>query len=269
MSDASTPAEPLVHFETTRDSVAVVTLNRPEVHNAFNPDVIDMLSDIFEDLRVAEGVRAVLIAGAGKSFSAGADLAWMRAAADWTPKENRADAGDLAKMLAKLRALPQPTIALVHGPAVAGGMGLVAACDIALATKDAVFGLSEVRLGLIPAVISPYVIEAIGPRAARRYFLTGERFGADEAYRLGLVHAVVEDRQALSNLSEKIVSAILDGAPEAIFEAKKLIDHVVHKPIADVRDETSRLIAERRASDEAKEGLSAFLEKRKPSWAKG
>ncbi|NWH08533.1 MAG: enoyl-CoA hydratase/isomerase family protein [Alphaproteobacteria bacterium] len=258
-----------VLLDTTREGVAVITLNRPELHNAFNPDVIEMLSDIFEDLRGADGVRVVMIAGEGKSFSAGADLTWMRAAADYTRADNREDAGALADMLRRLNTLPQPTIALVHGPAIAGGMGIVSACDIAIATRQALFGLSEVRLGIIPAVISPYVLEAIGPRAARRYFLTGERFDAEEAFRLGLVHAVVEDRNAMAAEAEKIVAAILDGAPGAIREAKELIEYVSFSPIEDVMDETARMIADRRSTSEAKEGLSAFLEKRKPSWAKG
>jgi methylglutaconyl-CoA hydratase len=263
------PEGELVRLDTTREGVAVVTLNRPELHNAFNPDVIEQLTDHFEDLRVADGVRVVLIEGAGKSFSAGADLAWMRAAADWTAKDNREDAGGLAEMLGKLRALPQPVIALVHGPAIAGGMGLVAASDIAIATRQAQFGLSEVRLGLIPAVISPFVVEAIGPRQARRYFLTGERFGADEALRLGLVHVVVEDKPALAQEAERIVTAILDAAPGAVNAAKRLLELVTYQPPESVANETSRLIADRRATDEAKEGLSAFLEKRKPKWAVG
>lgn len=258
-----------VLLDTTRDGLAVITLNRPEVHNAFNPDVIAALSDIFEDLRGADGVRAVMLAAEGRSFSAGADLTWMRAAADYSFADNREDAQALADMLEALRMLPQPTLALVHGPALAGGMGLVAACDIALATPEAMFGLTEVRLGLVPAVISPYVIEAIGPRAARRYILTGERFGAEEALRLGLVHAVLSDRNALSQAAEGIVAAILDGAPGAIRAAKELIDLVAFTALEDVKDDTARLIAERRATDEAKEGLSAFLAKRKPNWARG
>lgn len=259
----------LVNLDVTREGVAVVTLNRPEMHNAFNPEVIEKLIEIFEDLRKADGMRAVMIEGAGKSFSAGADLAWMRAAADYTEKDNREDAGGLAEMLGLMRALPQPTIALVHGPAIAGGMGLVAAADIAIATKQAVFGLSEVKLGLIPAVISPFVTEAIGAHQARRFFLTGERFGADEALRLGLVHIVVEDKTALAQEAERIVTAILDAAPGAIAAAKKLIDLVTYTQPPKLAKETSRLIAEQRATDEAKEGLSAFLAKRKPNWAKG
>lgn len=260
-------SEPVL-LDTTRSGLAVVRLNRPEVHNAFNPEVIDALSEVFEDLRTADGVRCVLLEGEGPSFSAGADLAWMRAAADYTEAENRTDAAALAAMLAHLRALPQPTIALVHGPAVAGGCGIVAACDVAIAVRTAFFGLSEVRLGLIPAVISPYVIEAIGARAARRFFLTGERFDAAEALRLGLVHAVVEDRQALAETAERIVGAVFQGAPGAISAAKQLIDDVAGAPIdAALRAETARRIAHQRATPEAKEGTTAFLEKRRPDWA--
>lgn len=260
-------SDELVRLDLTREGVAVVTLNRPEMHNAFNPDLIERLGEIFGDIETSDGVRVVLIEGAGKSFSAGADLAWMRAAADYTEADNREDAGGLAEVFFRMRQMPQPTIAVVHGPAIAGGMGLVAAADIAIASENAVFGLSEVRLGIIPSVISPYVVEAIGARAARRYFLTGERFGADEAFRLGLLHAVVKDRAALASLSESLVDAVLQGAKGAIGEAKALIDLVAHRDVADVVDETARRIAARRATAEAKEGLSSFLEKRKPSWA--
>lgn len=260
--------EDTVLLNTTRAGVAVVTLNRPKVHNAFNPDVINRLKDIFETLRGADGVRVVLLEGAGPSFSAGADLAWMRAAADYSPSDNRSDAGDMAGMLHMLQTLPQATIALVHGAAMAGGCGLLSACDIAIATKSASFALSEVRLGIIPAVISPYVIRAIGPRAASRYFLTAERFDAATAQALGLVHMVVEDNDGLAREAEKIVQQLFTCAPGAIDAAKDLIRSVEGRPIdSHMMADTSRRIAERRASDEAKEGLSAFLEKRKPKWA--
>lgn len=260
--------EDTVLLNTTRAGVAVVTLNRPKVHNAFNPDVINRLKDIFQSLRGADGVRVVLLEGAGPSFSAGADLAWMRAAADYTSSDNRADAGDMAGMLHMLQTLPQATIALVHGAAMAGGCGLLSACDMAIATKSASFALSEVRLGIIPAVISPYVIRAIGPRAASRYFLTAERFDAATAQALGLVHMVVEDNDGLAREAEKIVQQLFTCAPGAIDAAKDLIRSVEGRPIdSHMMADTSRRIAERRASDEAKEGLSAFLEKRKPKWA--
>jgi methylglutaconyl-CoA hydratase len=261
-------AEDVVLLNTTRAGVAVVTLNRPKVHNAFNPQVIERLSDTFESLRGADGVRVVLVEGAGPSFSAGADLAWMRAAADYTTHDNREDAGGMGEMLRRLSTLPQVTIALVHGAAMAGGCGIVSACDIAIATKNASFALSEVRLGIIPAVISPYVIRAIGPRAAHRYFLTAERFDAATAQALGLIHVVVEDSNGLAQEAERLVQQVFTCAPGAIDAAKELIAAVAGRPIdgALIAD-TARRIAERRASDEAKEGLSAFLEKRKPKWA--
>jgi methylglutaconyl-CoA hydratase len=261
-------AEDVVLLNTTRAGVAVVTLNRPKVHNAFNPDVIEKLSDTFETLRTADGVRVVLVEGAGPSFSAGADLAWMRAAADYTTHDNREDAGGMGEMLRRLSTLPQVTIALVHGAAMAGGCGILSACDMAIATKGASFALSEVRLGLIPAVISPYVIRAIGPRAAHRYFLTAERFDAATAHALGLIHTVVEDNNALAQEAERLVQQVFTCAPGAINAAKELIAAVAGRPIdSHLIADTSRRIAERRASDEAKEGLSAFLEKRKPKWA--
>ena len=262
-------AEEMVLLNTTRDGVAVITLNRPRVHNALNPDVIARLSAICEDLRHdSDRIRAVLIEGAGPSFSAGADLAWMRAAADYSASDNREDAGGMAEMLRRLSTLPQVTIALVHGAAMAGGCGIVSACDIAVATKTASFALSEVRLGIIPAVISPYVIGAIGRRAAHRYFLTAERFDAAEAKTLGLVHIVVEDQPALAQESERLVQQVFTCAPGAVAAAKDLIAAVAGKAIdSHLIADTARRIAERRASDEAKEGLAAFLEKRKPKWA--
>ncbi len=269
MPDDNSPDDPVL-LNVTPEGVAVVTLNRPKVHNAFNPEVIQQLYDVWDDLEDQDGVRVVLIDGAGPSFSAGADLAWMRRAADFGASENREDARGLADMLAKLRSLPQPTVALVHGAAIAGGMGLVAACDIAIASADAVFGLSEVRLGIIPAVISPYVIEAIGPRAARRYMLTGERFGAAEAHRLGLVHVLVPDQAGMSSEAERITAALLAGAPGAIRQAKDLLAAVTYMPLdRELIDDTARRIADARATDEAKEGLASFLEKRKPRWAPG
>lgn len=260
--------EDTVLLNTTRAGVAVVTLNRPKVHNALNPDVIQRLIDIFETLKGADGVRVVMIEGAGPSFSAGADLAWMRAAADYSATDNREDAGDMAGMLHMLHTLPQATIALVHGAAMAGGCGILSACDMAIATKSASFALSEVRLGIIPAVISPYVIRAIGPRAAHRYFLTAERFDATTAHALGLIHIVVEDNNGLAQEAERLVQQIFTCAPGAINAAKELIAAVEGRPIDNhVMADTSRRIAERRSSDEAKEGLTAFLEKRKPKWA--
>lgn len=260
--------EDMVLLDLTRAGVAIVTLNRPDVHNAFNPDVIERLTQIFEDIGNQETIRLALLEGRGKSFSAGADLAWMRAAADWTEEESFEDARGLGRMFKTMRTLPQPIIGAVHGPALAGGLGLVACCDIVIATENAFFGLSEVRLGLTPATISPYVVEAIGPRAARRYFLTGERFDAREAFRLGLVHMVVKDKNELAAATEELVTAMFQTAPGAVAVTKKLINDVAFAEIDDdLIEDTARRIAERRQSDEGREGTQSFLEKRKPSWA--
>ncbi|MCC6921081.1 MAG: enoyl-CoA hydratase/isomerase family protein [Alphaproteobacteria bacterium] len=257
-----------VILNVTPEGVAMVTLNRPEVHNAFNIELVQRLSEIFDDLEDQDGIRIVLIDGAGPSFSAGGDLKEMQRADGQSESEMRGDFADFATMLLRLRGLPQPTVALVHGSAIAGGLGLVAACDIAIATADAAFALSEVRLGIIPAMIAPYVVEAMGPRAARRYMLTGERFGAEEALRLGLVTSVVADRNALAAESERIVSLLLQGGPEALAAAKELLDLVTYMPIdEDLNEETVGMTAERRVSAEGKEGSIAFFEKRKPGWA--
>lgn len=261
------PTDPVL-LNVTPEGVAMITLNRPEVHNALSEELIQKLSDIFDDLADQDGVRVVMIDGAGASFSAGGDLAAMRAAADNSDGENRDDADQFAAMLMKVRALPQPVVALIHGVAIAGGLGLAAACDIAIATRDAKFGLSEVRLGIVPAVISPYVVEAIGPRATRRYMLTGERFSAEVAAQLGLVHILVDDQNGLSAEAERIVGQLLQGAPGALAAAKELLDLVAYMPIdEDLAEETAGIIVERRGTDEAREGLSAYLEKRKPSWS--
>ncbi len=257
-----------VLFDATRAGVGVITLNRPEKHNAFNPDVIEHLTTLFEELRGQDGIRMVFLKGAGKSFSAGADLDWMRHAADWTHDDNQKDAAALAEMLHKLHSLPMPTIALVDGHAIAGGMGLVSACDIVVATKKAQFGLSEVHLGLTPATISPYVIEAVGPRMARALFVTGERFDVAFGEKIGLVHYAVEDADALAEMEEYLAKLIFKGAPGAITDAKKLVDEVMWREMdSHMRHDTAKRIADRRASDEGKEGLSAYLEKRKPKWA--
>jgi methylglutaconyl-CoA hydratase len=251
----------------TPEGLAVVTLNRPERHNAFNADIIARLATIFDEIAKEDALRAMILRAEGPSFSAGADLDWMRAAADYTYDDNLDDARALADMLRRLNDLPLPTIALVQGPAYGGGVGLVSACDIAVAVESASFAFSEVRLGIVPATISPYVIDAIGPRAARRYFLTGERFDAAEAKRIGLVHEVVPDAAALGHAGDRLVESIWQGAPGAIASAKDLIFAVAHEPIdEETIEETAERIAERRATDEAKEGLEAFLAKRKPAW---
>jgi methylglutaconyl-CoA hydratase len=238
---------------------ATLWLNRPERHNAFDDGLIGELDSALAVLAADSAIRVVLLAGRGKSFSAGADLGWMKRMAGYSAAENEADAHKMAEMLHRLSSLPKPTIALVQGAAMGGGVGLVAACDIALAAEDAQFALSEVRLGLIPAAISPYVIAAIGPRAGRRYFLTAERFDAHKALGLGLVSAVVPTA-ALGTEADKLADILCQNGPSAMAEAKR-------RPIdAALRAETAGRIARQRASTEGREGVAAFLEKRKPNW---
>jgi len=244
---------------------ATVTLNKPEVHNAFDDALIAQLTETFEALGRRADVRVVVLAANGKSFSAGADLGWMRRMAGYSEAENRADAEQLARLIHVLDSLPKPTVARVQGAAIGGGVGLVAACDVAVASEAASFALSEVRLGLIPAVISPYVIGAIGPRQARRYMLTAERFDAMEAKRIGLVHDTVPAAN-LDAAVDAVVAALLLGGPEAVRESKALARDVGGSPDDAVRADTARRIARLRASPEGKEGVSSFLEKRKPRW---
>ncbi|MBI1920023.1 MAG: enoyl-CoA hydratase/isomerase family protein [Geobacter sp.] len=246
--------------------VATLTMNRPEVHNAFDDALIAALTGELRRLEADDRVRVVVLAAAGRSFSAGADLSWMRRMADYTREENLADALGLAELMRTLNDLKKPTIASIQGAAFGGGVGLVACCDVAVASRRVTFCLSEVKLGLIPAVISPYVVEAIGPRAARRYFQSAEPFDAAEAHRLGLVHEVVAEEE-LATAVDKLSGAFLANGPRAMTAAKKLVARVASGPIdeAMVRD-TAERIAAARASDEGKEGLCAFLEKRKPAW---
>jgi methylglutaconyl-CoA hydratase len=245
---------------------ATLWLNRPERHNAFDDGLIAELSAALAALAADSAIRVLLLAGRGKSFSAGADLAWMKHMAGNTAAENEADAQKMAEMLHRLDSLPKPTVALVQGAAMGGGVGLVAACDIAIATEDAQFAFSEARLGLTPATISPYVIAAIGPRAARRYFLTAERFDARRALGLGLVSAVVPAAD-LAAAANKLADILCQNSPGAMAEAKRLIADVTGRPIdAALRYETAGRIARQRASAEGREGVAAFLEKRKPNW---
>jgi methylglutaconyl-CoA hydratase len=247
-------------------SVATLWLNRPELHNAFDDHLIGEVGDALDALARDATVRVVLLAGKGKSFSAGADLAWMRRMAGYSEAENEADARALAGLLHRLDSLPKPTVALVQGAAMGGGVGLVAACDMAIAAEGAQFALSEVRLGLIPAVISPYVVAAIGLRATRRYALTAERFDAARAAALGLVDKVVP-AEALLAEGAALAAVLARNGPEAMADAKALIAHVAGRPIdVELRAETARRIARRRASAEGREGVAAFLEKRKPGW---
>lgn len=248
--------------------VATVTLNRPQVHNAFDDALIAELTAALEKLEADASVRIVILTGAGKSFSAGGDLGWMRRMADYSEAENLADARALAGLMRTLDRMAKPTIALVQGPAYAGACGLIACCDIAICVDTASFAVTETRIGLIPAVISPYLMAAIGQRAARRYFLTAERFDAAEALRLGLVHQVVAAAD-LAAAGEKIVASLLGCGPNALKEAKALIRRVAHSPVDDALiEDTAARIARVRATPEGKEGVSSFLEKRKPNWVK-
>jgi len=251
---------------TLRNAVAIVTLNRPEVHNAFNEELIAELTSVLRALGANDIVRAIVLTGAGESFCAGADLNWMKKMAGFSRAQNLADAKQLAAMLRTLDECPKPTVARVHGSAFGGGVGLVACCDIAIAEQNAMFAFSEARLGLIPATIGPYVIEAIGARAARRYFLSAERFSATQAHRLGLVHDIAPPDELDARVNE-VLGFVVTAGPRAQAQCKKLIRAVAHRPIdAAVTAETARRIASVRASPEAKEGVAAFLEKRRAAW---
>ncbi len=260
-------ASKLVHLEATPEGVATVVLNRPLRRNAFNAELIAALHEAFETLQGAEGVRIVFLRGAGGTFSAGADLDWMREAADRSEADNRDDAMQLARMFKSLWDIPALTVALVEGGAFGGGAGLAAACDQAVATADAKFSFSEVRLGLIAATISPYVVAAVGPRRARGLFATGKVFDAAEAEKAGLVTEVVADAAALEAARERSAAEIMACGLEAVAESKALVDEVAYRPIGEVMEETARRIARVRVSPEGQEGVRAFLEKRKPSWA--
>jgi methylglutaconyl-CoA hydratase len=248
------------------DRIATVTLNRPELRNAFNEDAIAEIAMAFDELGQDLDVRAIVLAANGPAFCAGADLNWMKKMAGYSAAENQADALRLAAMLRTIYFCPKPVVAKVQGDCYAGGMGLVAACDIVVASEAASFCLSEVKLGLIPATISPYVIKAMGEQAARRYFLTAERFGATEAKRIGLAHEVVVAEQ-LDATTAAIVKALAANSPHAVREAKKLVREVAGVPIDDAMlADTADRIAAIRASAEGREGVASFLEKRKPSW---
>jgi methylglutaconyl-CoA hydratase len=251
---------------TQQAAVATVTLNRPDTRNAFNDGVITELTQAFTELGQRDEVRCVVLAAAGTAFCAGADLNWMRRMAGYSREENLADAGKLAAMLKAIYECPKPTIARIQGDAIAGGMGLVAACDIAVSVDSANFCLSEVKLGLIPATISPYVIRAMGARAAHRYFLTAERFSAAEAHRIGLVHEVVVAEQ-LDAKVEEVSRALCSGSPYAVRACKRLVQDVAEREIDDALiARTVEQIADIRASAQGKEGVQSFLEKRKPNW---
>ncbi|MEW6163721.1 MAG: enoyl-CoA hydratase/isomerase family protein [Pseudomonadota bacterium] len=251
----------------TDAGVGIVTLNRPERHNAFDDLMIAELADAMERMAGDPAVRVVVVSSTGRSFCAGADLGWMQRAAGYSLEENQRDAGALAGMLLAVSECPKPVVARVQGPAYGGGVGLVAACDMAIATFDAKFALTEVRLGLIPAVIGPHVIAAIGERHARRYMLTAEAFSAAEAYRIGLIHEMVADEASLDEAIGEWIDMLQGNGPRALAECKALIRSVSGRPLGPkVVDHTVERIAHVRVSEEGQEGLAAFLQKRKPNW---
>ena len=249
------------------DPVARVVLNRPQVHNALDEAMIARLTDTLVELEADPQVRVVILEGAGRSFCAGADLAWMKRASRYDEARNREDARSLELMLRTLDELEKPTVALVHGAAIGGGLGLAAACDLTLAAPGATFGLSEVRLGLVPGVIAPFVMRAIGGRQLRRYALTAERFDAETARALGLVHEIVSPER-LDERAREVARLLLLGGPQAQAEAKRLVQICVAMPQggALLAEATVGSIALRRASEEGREGIAAFLEKREPAW---
>jgi len=255
-------------FEVDGRGVATITLNRPDVRNAFDQQLVDGLAECLLEARGRKDVRALVLTGAGKCFSAGADVNWMRSMADASEEDNLEDALRLADLMGALHDMGKPTVARVNGHAFGGGVGLVACCDIAIAAKNARFSFSEVRLGLVPAVISPYVLDAIGVRHGRRYFLSGEVMTAKQARRVGLVHEIAK-RDRLDEVVDRQLSMLLQGGPAAIRECKALIAMVDgHAMSADqaLRRRTAEVIAQLRVTEEGQEGLNAFLEKRRPSW---
>ncbi|MFN7750684.1 MAG: enoyl-CoA hydratase-related protein [Pseudomonadota bacterium] len=255
-----------VRLALDADGIATVTLDRPDVHNAFDDVMVAELTAVLRELDTDPRVRVVILAGNGPSFSAGANLNWMRRTADYSAADNERDALALATLMNTLYRLSRPTIARVHGPAYAGGMGLVACCDIAVATREAKFCLSEVRLGLVPAVVTPYVMKAIGERQARRYVLTAETFDAAEAYRIGLVHDIVEEHELTPTLNG-LVTLLFRAGPQALAHGKSWIETVAASPIDDTLvAQSATLIAGLRASAEGRAGISAFLEKRDTPW---
>ena len=255
------------HLKLQQDGyVATVTLDRPEVRNAFNDELIPELAQAFRELGARDDVRCIVLAAEGKAFCAGADLNWMKRMASYTHEENMADAAALAAMLEAIYTCPKPTVARVQGDVYAGGTGLVAACDVAVSVDTAGFCLSEVKLGLIPATISPYVIRAMGARAAHRYFLTAERFDAREAHRIGLVHEVAA-AEALDAKVAEFTQAFVNAGPQAMKACKRLVQDVAEREITPALvAATVRGIADIRVSPEGREGVASFLEKRKPNW---
>ena len=258
----------LVRIDATPEGAVTVTIDRAAKNNAFNAEVIAALREAFETLHAADGVRVVFVRGEGGNFSAGADLEWMRAAGDLTEADNRDDAMQMAIMLKHLHDLPCLTVALVEGAAFGGGAGLVAACDMAIATKAARFAFSEVKLGLIPATISPYVVAAVGARRARALFAHGRVFDAEHARDLGLVDEVVDDSLRLAEARDRLALDVMACAPGAVADAKRLVSAVVGRDVDhSMMEDTAKRIARARVGNEGREGVEAFLNRRKPSWA--
>jgi methylglutaconyl-CoA hydratase len=257
-----------VLLHTGPDGVATVTFNRAELHNAIDEATIAEFRAAVDAVARDPAARVLVVAGNGKSFCAGADLNWMQRTAGYDEEQNYRDAAAFTELLAALDTLPKPTIARVHGAAYGGGVGIVAACDIAIGTPQAAFMFSEVRLGLVPAMISPYAVAAIGERHARRYMLSAERIDAAEALRIGLLHEVCEATE-LDARTGKLVEQLLRAGPDAIARCKSLVAHVAGAPMdAAMKEYTARTIASTRASDEGKEGIAAFLNKRPPAWVR-
>lgn len=248
-----------------KDSVLTVSLNRPEQHNAMNPAIMSGLTHVFGELPGRDDVRVVVLTGNGRSFCAGADLAFMRAAADYTFEQNVADGQAIFDLMMAVDSCPQPVVGRINGAAIGGGAGLVSCCDIVVASERATFAFSEARLGIVPAVISPFVLSRIGPSHARELFLTGERFDARRAQAIGLVHHVVAESELDAAVADR-VAQLRQAAPGAQATIKELIRAVAYQLKDSARDYTAETIARRRASDEGREGMSAFLEKRKPWW---
>ncbi len=250
-----------------RGQVAWVTLNRPEVHNAFNVKMIEEITEAVHRVKEDGAVRIVVLTGSGKSFCSGADLNWLREIVDYSFEQNLEESRALADVLFQLYTLTKPTIALVNGAAIGGGTGFLSACDMAVAAEEAVFGLSEVKIGLVPAAISPYVLRKIGESKAREYFLTGKRISAGKAQEIGLVNEVVP-LEKLSESMDRLIEDLLTSGPEAMASCKELIMKTSNARIEDVKEFTAIMIAGLRVSEEGQEGMASFLEKRKPNWIK-
>ncbi len=249
------------------EGVVRIFLNRPEVHNAFNSTMIGELDKAIDRVKEDDSVRVIVLSGKGKSFCAGADINWMREIIHYSYEQNLEESRQLAELLHKIFILPKPTVAMVNGTAIGGGNGFLSACDIAIASDQAKFGLSEVKIGLVPAAISPYVIRKIGESKAREYFLTGSRMSAQKALEIGLLNEVVPSEE-LERKVEEIVQLLLTSGPEALASCKELITNVPHMSFEEAKEFTARMIADLRVSKEGQEGMTAFLEKREPSWSK-